>query len=81
VHMLTLLSQESRNYILYNIMDLDEIKEKLAVYDIFNFIVKKTMYTEIQGYLVVLKEMTQTEEVILLIERINMIQDPNDNIP
>ena len=79
--MLTLLSQESRNYILYNIMDLDEIKEKLAVYDIFNFIVKKTMYTEIQGYLVVLKEMTQTEEVILLIERINMIQDPNDNIP
>jgi len=81
MHMLTLLSQESRNYILYNIMDLDEIKEKLAVYDIFNFIVKKTMYTEIQGYLVVLKEMTQTEEVILLIERINMIQDPNDNIP
>ena len=79
--MLTLLSQESRNYILYNIMDLDEIKEKLAVYDIFNFIVKKTMYTEIQGYLVVLKEMTQTEEVILLIERINMIQEPNDNIP
>ena len=79
--MLTLLSQESRNYILYNIMDLDEIKEKLAVYDIFNFIVKKTMYTEIQGYLVVLKEMTQTEEVVLLIERINMIQEPNDNIP
>jgi hypothetical protein len=62
-------------------MDLDEIKEKLAVYDIFNFIVKKTMYTEIQGYLVVLKEMTQTEEVVLLIERINMIQEPNDNIP
>ena len=76
--MLTLLSQESRNYISYNIMDLDEIKEKLAVYDIFNFIVKKTMYPEIKGYLDVLKEMPQTEEVMLLIERINMIQPPQD---
>jgi len=57
-------------------MDIDEIKEKLILYDIFNIIVKKTMYPEIKGYLVVLKEMTQTEEIVLLIERINQIEPP-----
>lgn len=57
-------------------MDIDEIKEKLILYDIFNIIVKKTMYTEIKGYLDILKELPQTEEVILLIERINQIEPP-----
>lgn len=57
-------------------MTIDEIRERLILYDIFNIIVKKTMYPEIKGYLEVLKEMPQTEEVILLIERINMIEPP-----
>jgi len=57
-------------------MDIDEIKEKLILYDIFNIIVKKTMYPEIKGYLNILNELPQTEEVILLIERINQIEPP-----
>jgi hypothetical protein len=57
-------------------MDIDEIKEKLILYDIFNPIVKKSMYPEIKGFLEVLKEIAQTEEIVLLIERINQIEPP-----
>ena len=53
-----------------------EMNEKIDYYDISNVIVQKSLYLEIKGYLDIIKDFPESEDVEKLRKRIEDITDP-----
>jgi hypothetical protein len=55
---------------------IKEMNEKIDYYDISNVIVQKSLYLEIKGYLDIIKDFPESEDVEKLRKRIEDITDP-----